>query len=345
MKLDGKILVTGGTGFLGLRMIYELLKRNYDVRTTIRSDSGRERILSVLKKNGIKNADKLSFAIADLADDQGWDEAMKDIKYVFSVAAPVFFEIPKDEQLVINPVVEGTLRILKAAQNAGVKRVVMTSNFGAVGFSKKKGDPITTEKDWSNPNEPGISAYEKSKLIAETKAWEYIQNEGRGLEFVTVNPVAILGPSLDEHFSGSFGLLTGILNGNLKIIPNIPLNVVDVRDVAEVEILAMETPEAAGQRFLVSADGQISYPEVSKLLKEKRPKQAASAPTRTLPDFIVDLAAVFSKQGKEAKLLLHMNRNVSNQKAKDMLGWKPISDNEQAILSAADSIVKYGSHK
>jgi nucleoside-diphosphate-sugar epimerase len=267
---------------------------------------------------------------------------MKGCDYVLSVASPVFFTMPKDENEVIRPAVDGIVRVLKAARNASVKRVVMTSNFGAVGFSNKNLNTVTTEADWTDSNEKGLSSYEKSKLLAERAAWDFIKQEGGHLEFATINPVAILGPSLSAHISGSFGILEHLLDGSMKVIPNIPLNIVDVRDVADLHIRAMTNPNANGQRFIASADGQISMPEIAALLKNRKPDVAKKVSTKTLPNWVIYLAALFNKQAKEGGLLLRMSRNVSNTKARSILGWKPIANNEEAILASINSMIKFG---
>lgn len=335
------VLVTGGTGFVGTHIIFQLLQRGYNVKTTIRSLSSKSKVIDTLKFNGLTTFDNLTFVEADLSKDDNWDVAMEGCNYVLSVASPVFFNIPKDENEVIRPAVEGIIRVLKAAQNAGAKRVVMTSNFGAVGFSNKNSNITTTEEDWTNPNEKGLSAYEKSKLLAERAAWDFIKKEGGNLQFTTINPVAILGPSLSAHISGSFGLIEHLLNGSMKAIPNIPLNIVDVRDVADLHIRAMTNPKANGERFIASADGQISMPEIAALIKNKKPDIAKNISTKTVPNWVIYLAALFNKQAKEAALLLRMSRNVSNTKAKKTLDWKPISTNEEIILASLDSMVKY----
>lgn len=334
-----KVLVTGGTGFLGLRLVMQLLNDGYDVRTTTRKKSGQARIMKVLESYGVKNLQNLSFIEADLSNDNNWLEAMQDREYVFSVASPVFFGKIKNETDAIKPALDGILRILKAANTSNVKRVVMTSNFGAVGFSKKQG--LTTESDWTDPEEKGLSIYEKSKLLAEQAAWKYVNQPEVNLEFVTVNPVAIFGPSLDQHVSGSFDLLKNLLTDTNKRIPDLPLNVVDVRDVVDIEVRAMETPEAKFKRFIASADGQISVKEIAELIKTQRKSLKDKVTDKTIPNWLIDVAAVFNSRAREGKLMTHMNRKVSNQQAKDILGWTPISDNQQAVLSAVDSLVKY----
>jgi len=342
MENKETVLVTGGTGFVGMQIILQLLQKGYYVRTTVRNLKSKDKLIETLKSNGIIQFDALSFAETELTKDDNWEEAMKGCKYVLSVASPVFFEIPKDENEAIRPAVEGILRILKFAKKSGVKRVVMTSNFGAVGFSQTDKSRQTTEADWTDINLKGLSVYEKSKTLAEKAAWEFIKKEGGNLEFTTINPVAIYGQSLDAHISGSFHLLENLLNGSMKAVPNIPLNVVDVRDVADLHIRAMTNPEAKGQRFIASADGQITLPQIAELLKNKMPDVAKNVSTKKLPNFIVNIGSLFNARAKEGAVFLRMNRNISNAKAKNILGWKPIATKEQAILEGVKSMVKYG---
>jgi nucleoside-diphosphate-sugar epimerase len=337
----GTVLVTGGTGFVGMRVVLQLLQQGYVVKTTLRNLNSKQRLISILKDNGITSFSNLLFTEAELTHDDNWLQAMQGCRYVLSVASPVFFDKPKNEEDAIRPACEGILRVLKFAKQAGVQRVVMTSNFGAVGFSQTDKSRETTEDDWTNTRLKGLSVYEKSKALAEKAAWDYINGEGQGLEFATINPVAILGPSLGGHVSGSFHLLQNLLNGKMKAIPNIPLNVVDVRDVADLHIRAMVTPGANGQRFIATANGQISLPQIAVLLKSSRPQVSGRVPEKVMPGWVLKLAAVFNHQAKEALVLIAMNRNVSNAKAKKILGWQPVATQEQTILEAVDSMVQY----
>jgi nucleoside-diphosphate-sugar epimerase len=341
MEHKATVLVTGGTGFVGMRIILQLLEKGYTVKTTVRDIKSEEKVREALRKNNVEFLEKLTFIAAELTQDTNWEEAMKGCTYVLSVASPVFFDKPKNEEEAFRPAREGILRILRFAKKAGVKRVVMTSNFGAVGFTQTDKSRETTEADWTDTPNKAVSVYERSKTLAEKAAWEFIKTEGGNLEFATINPVAILGPSLDAHFSGSFHLLQNLLNGNMKAIPNIPLNIVDVRDVAELHIRAIEVPEANGKRFIASADGQISLPEIAALLKRERPEMAQKVSSKKVPDFILRIASLFNHQAKEGVLLAKMNRNLSTRNAKSILNWKPIATQEETILAAVDALKKY----
>ena len=335
------VLVTGGTGFVGKHIILQLLQKGYRVKTTVRSLTSKDNVTDALRSNGITSLRELSFIETELTKDDNWEEAMIGCKYVLSVASPVFFEHPENEAEAVRPAVEGICRVLKFAKQAGVKRVVMTSNFGAVGFSNTDKKTVTTEADWTDTNMKGLSVYEKSKTLAERAAWDFIRREGGALEFAVINPVAIYGPSLDEHLSGSFHLLENLLDGSMKVVPHLPLNVVDVRDVADLHIRAMICPEAGGERFIATADGQITLSQIARLLKEKRPDVSRKVSTLTIPDRMIRLAAPFNSRAGEAAVFLRMNRNVSNRKARQILGWKPLAGQEQAILEAVDSMIKF----
>lgn len=332
------VLVTGGNGFLAQHIILNLLNQGYLVRATLRDVSKANQVRQTMVANGAKIT-HLTFVQGDLSQDTGWSAAMQGIDYVLSVASPVFMTVPDDPSAVSQAAKVGILRILKAAQQAGVKRVVMTANFGAIGFSNHDLHSVTTEADWTDPDEPGISLYEKSKLLAELAAWDYIHQPDVDLEFTTINPVAILGKGLDHHLSGSFGIVKGLLDGSRKRVPDLPLNVVDVRDVADLHVRAMVSPNANGERFIATADGQISLLEIATLIREKRPELADRITDKVLPKWLIALAAPFNHTAAEGKLMMTVNRNVSNQKARDLLKWTPISDNEATILATVDAIM------
>ncbi len=341
MQNSETVLVTGGTGFLAAHIIIQLLEKGYAVRTTLRSLKRKDEATEMLKAGGATSFANLSFAEADLTKDDGWQEAMRGCSYVISVASPLFFTKDKAEAEMVRLVADGALRVLHAARAAGVKRVVTTSSFGAVGFSRKDGG-TTTEEDWTSPDEAGLSGYEKSKVLSERAAWDFISREGGGLELSVINPVAILGPALRRDVTGSFELLKHLLDGSMKAAPAIPLNIVDVRDVADLHIRAMTEPKAAGQRFLASAPGKVSMPEIAALLKERVPDVAQKVPAKALPDWVLKFAGLFNHQAKLAVPLLRINRNLSSAKAKALLGWEPKFSTEDAILAAVESMKKLG---
>jgi Nucleoside-diphosphate-sugar epimerases len=341
MENKETVLVTGGTGFVGVHCILQLLQKGYNVKTTLRSLKRKDEVIEMLKTGGITLFNNLTFIETDLTKDDNWDEAVKDCDYVLHVASPIFLSLPKDENEMIRPAVDGALRVLKAARNAGVKRVVITSNFGAVGYSHKNPNDEITEKDWTDPNEKGLSSYNKSKVMAERAAWDFIKNEGGDLELSVINPVGIFGPSLGPDISSGFELLRNLLNGSMKAIPNLTMNIIDVRDVADLHIRAMISPEANGQRFLALAGGKISMPEIALLIKKEMPEVAHSISTKRLPDWLVSLTGLFSPQAKNIASMLRANRNTSNAKAREILGWKPLSNNEEAIMASIESMIKY----
>ncbi|WDF57218.1 SDR family oxidoreductase [Mucilaginibacter sp. KACC 22063] len=332
-----KVLVTGGSGFVGIHAIRQLLEQDYQVKTTVRSLSRKTEILQMLPASA-----QLELIEADLTKDDNWDEAVKGCTYVLHIASPIFLALPKDENEMIRPAVDGTLRVLKAARDAGVKRVVMTSNFGAVGYSHKDPQTPITEKEWTDPNEKGLSSYNKSKVMAERAAWDFIKREGGDLELSVINPVGIFGPALGPDMSSGFELVRGLIDGSMKAIPKLQLNIIDVRDVADLHIRAMTSPDAAGERFLALAGGKISLPEIAALLQTKMPAISSKISKRVLPDWLVRIAGLFNPKAKAIGSMLRASRNVSNEKARRILNWEPIATNEEAILLSVESMLKFG---
>ena len=332
------ILVTGGNGFLALHIIKDLLIKGYNVRATVRSQAKADEVTAAMKANKVAHPENLSFVMLDLTKDKGWDKALVGIDGVMSVAAPVFVNGEKTSDAMANTATEGTLRILQAAEKAGVKRVVMTGNFGAVGFSNLDKSRTTTEADWTNPDQPGLSLYERSKLVAERAAWDYIDKSTSDMELVTVNAGAMLGTALNSHVSGSFGIIKSLFTG--RRLPNLPFTVVAADDVADMHVRALAEPKAAGYRFLAVADDSIDYDQMKALIRTKRPALAAKLSNKSIPTWLLRLMAPFNKDASEANNMLHLSRKVSNQAARNMLGWQPQFTAQQAVLAAVDELVK-----
>lgn len=329
---------------MAIHCILQLLQKGYKVRTTIRALKRKEEVIGMLRTGGLSSFEDLSFVQTDLTSDNNWDEAMRDCTYVLHVASPIYLRLPKHEDEMIRPAVDGTLRVLRAARDAGVRRVVMTSNFGAVGYSHKDTAKIITEESWTDPHEKGLSAYNRSKVLAERAAWEFMKKEGGVLELSVINPMAIFGPSLSPVLSSGSGLLQKVMDGSMKAIPNISLGIVDVRDVADLHLRAMTNPMAKGQRFLALAGGTMSLLEIAKFLKDRLPEFTRKTSTKSLADWKVRVAALFNKQAKGILPLVGIYRNASNEKARQMLGWQPRS-NETAVLATAESLIKWGAIK
>lgn len=333
------VLVTGGSGFIGVHCILRLLNDGYRVRTTVRSLKREPEVRAMLKVGGVKSDSALSFAVADLTSDAGWKEAVAGCDYVLHVASPFPPDAPKHEDELIIPAREGALRVLRAARDAGVKRVVLTSSFAAIGYGHEATEKPFTEENWTDLSKD-VSAYVKSKTLAERAAWDFIAREGGNLELSVINPVGVLGPILGTDFSTSIQLVQRLMNGSMPGLPRLSFGIVDVRDVADLHVLAMTNPAAKGQRFLATVD-QMSLQEGSQILKTRKPEISQNVPTRELPDWLVKLMALVMPALKDTAANVGVVRKSTNEKAKRLLGWKPRSK-EDAVIATAESLSQLG---
>jgi nucleoside-diphosphate-sugar epimerase len=259
---------------------------------------------------------------------------------VLHVASPLPVRQPRDANELIEPARDGVLRVLRAARDTGVRRVVQTSSFAAIGYGTDPGRPFT-EADWTDLSAPRITPYIQSKTLAERAAWDFIGREGAGLEFATVNPVVILGPVLGADFSTSIHVLLRLLNGKVPAVPPGTTTVVDVRDVADLHVLAMQHPDAAGERFLAVAGDPIAFHDLALLLRRHLGADARHVPTRTLPRWLVHAGALVSPELRAIAPQLRRPRAASHEKATRMLGWTPRTPQE-AIIASARSLVRLG---
>jgi nucleoside-diphosphate-sugar epimerase len=335
------VLVTGGSGFIGAYCILQLFNAGYRVRTTVRSLTREGEVRAMLKVGGAVPGEALSFAAAELESDAGWPAAVAGCAFVLHVASPFPAGAPKHEDELIVPARDGALRVLRAARDAGVKRLVLTSSFAAVGYGHASTDRRFSEADWTDPRGRGLGAYVKSKTLAESAAWDFIARDGGALELAVVNPVVVFGPVLGPDFSTSIQLLRLLMDGRIPRCPRLSFGIVDVRDVADLHLRAMIDPAAKGERFLAAAGASLSIQEVSLLLRARMGNAAARAPTKVMPDWMVRLASLFSPALAQVVSELGKVKNISNEKARRVLGWRPRS-NADAIVATAESLLRLG---
>jgi len=330
------VLVTGGSGFLGGWCVLGALGRGYKVRASVR-DGSRERELREMVQAQTGSSERLEIAIADLAGDDGWEEAVTGCSYVLHTASPFPTAQPKDPDELIVPAREGTLRVLRASLAAGVGRVVITSSVAAVrnGGGPPPNRPLT-EEDWTDPTLAHLTPYTRSKTIAERAAWELVRERDASAQLAVVNPSAILGPTLSAKHSASLELVERLLGG-MPGMPRLSFSVVDVRDVAELHLLAMAAPEAAGERFL-AAGPSLWIPEMAKILREQLGTDAAKVPRRTLPNGLVRLAARFDPALRAFAPDLGKQTLFSSEKAEQRLGWR-LRPVQETLVDCARSLL------
>jgi dihydroflavonol-4-reductase len=335
------VLVTGGTGFIGAHCIIQLLQQGYKVRTTVRALKREGDVRNMLKVGGADAAAPIQFYQADLSSDDGWTQAVAGSDYVLHIASPFPASVPQHEDELIKPARDGALRVLKAARDAGVKRVVLTSSFAAIGYGLKQSNKVFDETSWSDVNGPDIQPYAKSKTIAEKAAWDFIAAEGVPLELSVVNPVGVLGPVLAPDYSTSILLVQRLMDGALPGCPRLYFGVVDVRDVADLHIRAMTNPAAKGERFLATTGDFMSFLDIAKTLKARLGAAAKKVPANQIPDFVVRLVALGDPAARQLLPELGKYKNGTNAKAVRMLGWQPRS-REDACVAAAQSLIDLG---
>jgi nucleoside-diphosphate-sugar epimerase len=337
-----KVLVTGGSGFIGSHCVLQLLAAGHEVRTTIRSLKREADVRALLAHGGVSDTgDRLGFVAADLESDAGWPEAVAACDYVLHVASPFPSGVPKDENELIRPAVDGALRVLRAARDAGVKRVVLTSSFAAIGYGAAGRTAPFTETDWTDATLPDTQPYIKSKTLAERAAWDFIAKEGGALELAVVNPVGVFGPVLGPDYSTSILIVQRLMDGAVPGCPRLYFGVVDVRDVADLHIRAMTAPAAKGERFLAIAGDCVSMSALAKSLKAELGAAARRVPTGELPDWLVRLVGVFDPEVRQLVPELGKHKNASNEKARRLLGWSSRS-NEESVVATAKSLMELG---
>ena len=338
MHTNKPVLVTGASGFIAIHCIIQLLEQGYSVRGTLRSLQRESELRSTLAKF-VQADDRLTFVQADLLDDAGWAEAVRGCDFVLHVASPFPMEAPKNENDLIRPAKEGTLRVLRAAAENGVKRVVLTSSVAAIAAGHPDSKTHFDESDWSLPDSPTIDPYPKSKTLAESAAWDFMKNlpQGHPLELAVINPGYVLGPLPDTHQRTSGELIQQLMGGKLPGLARVQFSAVDVRDVAAAHLAAMIIPEAAGQRF-ACVNEQFWLYQAAEILKKHFSARGYKIPTMILPSWLVRVVAIFLPAARAVVNTIDRETFIDSTLIRKTLQWKPRSL-EQTLVDMAESMI------
>ena len=332
-----KVLVTGGSGFIALHCIDQLLEKGFMVRTTIRSESRKDEINKAMDK--YPNLDQnLEFHICDLLKDEGWEAAVDGCDYVLHVASPFILEVPSDENVLIKPAVDGTLRVLNACSKAHVKKVVLTSSVAAVAYGHGA-EKTYDESDWSNTGEDsGITPYAKSKTLAEKAAWNFMEelDPDKKFDFTVINPVGVFGPMLTRDIGTSNSLVSRLINGELPACPATHMGYVDVRDVAKAHVFSMLNSSTNNKRIIVS-ESEMFFVDVGRILNEAGFKKS---PTKQMPNWLVKFLAIFIKELSGVTKSLGRRVDTDKSLAKSLFDWQYITAKD-SILDTANQLATF----
>lgn len=334
------ILVTGASGFIAQQLVLDLLEQGHAVRGTVRS-AGKAGALKDALAEHSDRASEIELVEADLESDAGWAEAVAGVDCVHHLASPFPMAAPKNPDDLIRPARDGALRVLRAAKQAGVARVVMTSSGAAVAYGVRGPMPERfTEADWTDTSHTAdCSPYVASKAIAERAAWDFVAGEGRGIELTTIQPVAVFGPIRSAQVRTSVDIVARLLDGRLPLLPNAGIQIVDVRDVSATHVAAMNDPATVGERYIV-ADAFRWLSEMAALLRETYPENR-KIPTRRMPDWLVRALALVSGDVRTIASELHKRRILSSEKVRKLLG-RDLVPADEAIRASAETLIRYG---
>ena len=328
-----KVLVTGATGFIGLHCVQQLLNKGFQVNGTLRSFDRKDEVMDALLSHNT-STEHLTLFETDLLDDKGWDEAIEGCEYVLHVASP-FVLTPENEDFFVKPAVEGSLRVLKLANNHRIKKVVLTSSFAAMTDTLEEKESFD-ELDWSDPNKVGIRPYGKSKTLAEKAAWDFMSSDNPSFTLTVINPVAVTGPSLSKDIGTSNAIIGQMINGNVPGTSKVHIGYVDVRDVATAHITAMLNNQTDGERIIVF-EKTLWMDEVATILRDAG---FDKAPSKVMPKWAMQIMSIFKKDLKFIVPLINKKRHIHSTKATDLLHWEPISA-EESIVATAKQLQEY----
>ena len=333
--MNKKVLLTGISGYIANHCAIELLKNGYSVRGSLRSLSKKEKVIDVISRE-IDPKDNLEFCELDLLNDKGWNKAMEGCEFVLHVASPFVMIEPKDENEYIRPAVDGTMRALKAAKKSGVKRVILTSSM--VSMLKDGDKSINIDyNSWTNVKAKNISAYAKSKTLAEKSAWDFIknQNEENPMQLSVVNPGPVFGPTISGDLEGaSMGMFKNMILGKMPMVPRSSINMSDVRDVAKIHVLALENKNANGKRFIVTTEKPYAFQELAQILKSNGYDKVS---TKLAPNFLLKFIGNFDREVRSMRAFIGKTYNGDVSSTIETFDWRPISF-EKTVLDTAKSI-------
>ena len=320
MRDSKTVLVTGASGFIAKHIVVELLNASYRVVGSLRSEPRRHEVWSAVRPHLDSGEDldqRLRFVTLDLNNDDGWLDAMSGVDVLMHTASPLPMAQPRDENDLIRPAVDGTLRAMQAAHAAGIRRVVLTSSTAAVTSAPSKADTKKfDESDWSDPSWPGITPYTKSKTLAERAAWDFVERDAPDMELTTINPCLVLGTPLDDHYGASLRIVERLLRGRDPMLPKVGIGVVDVVDVARMHVRAITAPGTAGKRIIGAAEF-MWLAQIAGLLKAAYPQKRI--PMRTAPDILIRLIGLFDRSIQSIVPLLGRRQELDNARAQALL--------------------------
>jgi len=338
--MSKKVLVTGASGFIAQQLILDLLEAGHDVRGTIRSLTSSDKVRRTLAEHHPRGAE-IKLVAADLEADDGWDAAVSGVDVIHHVASPFPLATPKDPMELIRPARDGALRMLRAANQAGVSRVILTSSCAAIcyGYSRGGQPALCTETDWTDDNDlEDTTPYVRSKTIAERAAWDFAK--AFDMQLTTINPVAVFGPIRSADVRTSVGIVGQMLRGEFPALPQAGIQIVDVRDVAAAHIAAMDRDETIGERYIL-ADAFFTLREVAELLREALPQYDAKLTKRDMPDFVARLIALLSADMKTITKEIGKRRVADGSKVTSILG-RELTPARDALLASAETLIRYG---
>lgn len=330
---NNTVLVTGASGFIAKHIVVQLLDAGYHVRGSVRNIARADEIRAVAKakcKEPAQLDDRLQFAILDLDEDAGWSKALQGVDALMHTASPFPLEQPKNEDDVIRPAVDGTLRALRAAKAHGVHRVVMTSSLLSIMLAPKPADrAVLDERDWTDVKSPRATPYAKSKTQAERAAWEFVRQEAPQIAPTAINPAFVLGTPLDRHIGTSLKVIQRLLKGKDPMLPNFGFPVADVEDIAIMHVRALQRPASIGQRY-IGGDEFLWFPQMAAILKDVHPDRRFAI--RKAPDIVIRLLGLFDKEIGTIVDSLGVRDDVSARRARDDLEitFRPAADSVRA---------------